>query len=54
MYKYNGLVTLPTTDSVNNSDLDPMATLYCTETVPISQTSTQILIQIPNHYFAHF
>ena len=33
-----------------------MATLYCTETVPISQTQTGILIcgRIPGHYCTHF
>ena len=33
-----------------------LATLYCTETLPIAQTWTQILIciQIPDHYCAHF
>ena len=35
---------------------NPMATLYCTETVQIAETQTQILIQtrIPNHCCTHF
>ena len=34
----------------------PMATLYCTETVPIAWTRTGIptSIQIPDHYFTNF
>ena len=42
------LFTLPHTDS----DSDPMTTLYCTETVPLAPSQTQILIhiQIPSNY----
>ena len=35
---------------------NPMATLYCTETVPFAWTQAQFLIQIliPDHYCTHF
>ena len=54
MCNSNGLFLLLDMDS--ESDSESVATLYCTETVPIAWTWTQFLIQmqISNHYCTVF